>query len=149
MRTENHGGCVFCEIINGRLPAQKVYENEHFIAVLDAHPIVMGHVLLISKRHCEGISELSAEELNSLGPAIGTITQRIKQKSEASFSIYNTSGKGASQSVPHFHFHIIPRRKADRLWSKGKSKIVLDKSSGFMRLAPNKRQQNAIWREFQ
>jgi histidine triad (HIT) family protein len=140
--------CVFCQIIQGKLPAYKVYENEHFIAVLDANPVVIGHVILISKRHCGGIADLTAGELGALGPAIGAITKQIKAKSEASFSIYNTSGEGASQSVPHFHFHIIPRRIRDRLWLKSRSRIVLDKSSGFRRLTPDMVQQKAIWREF-
>jgi len=65
------------------------------------------------------------------------ISKKLKEKLDCDITIANSSGKWASQSIDHFHVHIIPRKEGDRLWDGEKSKVVLDRSSDFERLKPS------------
>ena len=55
---DEHGDCVFCNIVAGKIPAAKVYEDEHALAFIDINPLAEGHMLLIPKMHCETIYEM-------------------------------------------------------------------------------------------
>jgi histidine triad (HIT) family protein len=106
--------CIFCDIINKKLPADVVYENEKVIAFLDIRPLFPGHVLLVPKFHYETIwdipQSLSAELFNAtklLSVAVRNATQ--------SDGIFIANNNIVSQSVPHFHIHVVPRNKKDGL----------------------------------
>jgi len=129
--------CVFCKIETGDIPATKIYESKHFFAILDVKPIVEGHCLLIPKRHYETIHDMNKEESKQFGEDCINLANMLK-KHWPDLTIANSNGKYASQAVPHYHVHFIPRSKGDRLWDDDKSKIALDVSSGFERLSPSK-----------
>jgi len=126
--------CIFCKITNGEIPATKVHESEHFFVILDLNPVKEGHALVIPKRHFEIQTEMNDEERADFGVALGAAADILKKEFGEHMNISNTSGKFASQSVPHYHMHIIPRQKGDRLWDGDKSKLILDTGSGFPRL---------------
>lgn len=126
--------CIFCKIVQGKVPCFKIYESELFLAFLDINPIIEGHTILISKRHFEKIYDLKEREQEWLGMDLFQVIKLLERRFGPNVVISSTSGKYASQTVPHFHFHLIPRQKNDRLWDKDKSRIILDRSSGFSRL---------------
>lgn len=117
--------CIFCQIINGQEAASTIYEDEQFIAIMDAYPLADGHVLVIPKKHCERVEALKAVERNKLF----SIGHNIVQAQKASgLGIEGTNfllndGKAANQTVPHIHLHLIPRSKGD--WLKSIPKLFL------------------------
>lgn len=107
--------CVFCQIVNGKMEARKIYETEHSMAVLDAFPLKEGHTLVISKAHKTKIQELSKEENSDIFSTLHFLTDRIEKAAESDstlIAIHN--GKQAGQEIPHVHIHIIPIKKTDK-----------------------------------
>jgi histidine triad (HIT) family protein len=106
--------CVFCQIAAREIAADVVYEDDSFIAFLDNRPLFPGHVLLTPLQHFETLSDLPA---GLAGPLMLT-TQRLARavevalKAEGSFIAVNNR---VSQSVPHLHVHVVPRRRRDGL----------------------------------
>jgi histidine triad (HIT) family protein len=136
--------CIFCKIAKGEISSHKIYESNLFIAFLDVSPITEGHAVLIPKRHFEKVHGLNEAECTQLGKAIFSASMILERKYGSNINLSNTSGEHASQSVAHFHFHLIPRRKGDRLWVGEQSRIVLDRSSGFERLVPSNEELDSI-----
>ncbi|MDO8517593.1 MAG: HIT domain-containing protein [Nanoarchaeota archaeon] len=108
--------CIFCKIAKGEIPSIKIYENKSFFAIPDAHPVVPGHSLIISKKHFDNTLEMPANVGNDLLDAIKKTTEKLleKHKSEG-FNLANNNSEAAGQVVKHVHFHIIPRNKGDGL----------------------------------
>ena len=110
--------CIFCKIISGEVPAEKVYEDDNFIGILDANPLVEGHTLIIPKKHFKTLLDMP----NSLGNEMVEATKKValdlinKNKYEG-FNLLNNNFEVAGQVVPHVHFHIIPRNKGDGIKS--------------------------------
>lgn len=102
--------CIFCKIINGDIPAAKVYEDEDIIAFLDISQVTKGHTLVIPKVHKENIYELTPEIANKLFERVPRIANAIKKQYDPiGLNILNNNGEFAGQSVFHFHVHLIPR----------------------------------------
>ena len=100
--------CLFCKIIKGEIPSDKVYENEQVYAFRDINPQTPVHVLVIPKKHISSLSEADEAEDAELAAclrAIQTISMREGLKN--GFRIVSNSGPDACQSVPHLHFHIL------------------------------------------
>jgi histidine triad (HIT) family protein len=106
--------CVFCSIVAGALPAHRVLEDDAFVAFLDARPVFPGHTLVVPRIHRGALADLAQGELGPLlghgqriaaafGPALGA---------DGTFVALNDR---VSQSVPHLHLHVVPRRKGDGL----------------------------------
>ncbi|MFH1294558.1 MAG: HIT family protein [Candidatus Aenigmatarchaeota archaeon] len=129
--------CVFCKMVAGEIKPEKIYESEHFFAILDANPITKGHSIIISKRHFKTIFEMNDVETKQFGIDLFRISTLLGKTFGKHMNISSTSGEYASQSVPHFHLHFIPRQEGDRLWDGDKSRLVLDRSSGFPRMVIN------------
>ena len=115
--------CSFCKIIAGKLPINKIYENENVLvfAPLEEDIIAKGHMLVIPKKHYIDIYDIPKEELYHIVDAIKNISCKLKKKYNADgINILHASGRVAQQSCPHFHFHLIPRYKDDDLdtWPK-------------------------------
>ena len=106
--------CVFCEIIAGRLPDFRLYEDDLFIAILDRFPVNPGHTLLIPKFHAPDIFGLCEKEAPQIMPLAMKIAARIREVLKPDgFNILQNNGKAAGQVVFHYHMHIIPRFKGD------------------------------------
>ena len=103
--------CIFCSIIEGKEPAYVIEESELFLVILDIFPLRPGHTLVIVKRHVQFIEDLTNEEREVLIGLINKFSQKLKNsnlKVKATQIILN-NGKEANQTIPHLHFHIIPR----------------------------------------
>ena len=117
--------CIFCDIVAGKLPAYKVYEDDLFIAILDRFPVNPGHALLIPKFHAEDLFGLCEKEAPQIMPLAMKIAAKIKETlSPAGFNIMQNNGKAAGQAVFHYHMHIIPRYEGDGVKIHPRSKNV-------------------------
>jgi histidine triad (HIT) family protein len=113
-RKNTMADCIFCKIIEGKIPAEVLYENEHVIAVLDVNPIHFGHALVIPKKHCKDFLDLSEEYYHSILQAAHVVTQALVNSLELEgFNLFSNNGSIAGQSVFHFHLHVTPRYRND------------------------------------
>lgn len=108
--------CIFCKIVAGEIPSHKIYEDDDLIAMLDIMPVHPGHTLVIPKKHFANILE-TPEDLSC---KILELAKKIGKKVVEEFgadgvNITNNTHPAAGQSVPHVHFHIIPRYENDGL----------------------------------
>lgn len=116
--------CIFCRIVAGQIPAQKVYEDSACLAFLDVGPLAEGHVLLIPKDHAETLGDLSAEQAAAMLRNLPALVRAVtKATGCAGVNVLQNNGKAAHQLVMHAHFHIIPRKEGDAFhfnWPAGK-----------------------------
>jgi histidine triad (HIT) family protein len=106
--------CTFCKIVRGEIPAAVVFEDDISLAFLDRRPLFSGHCLLIPRTHIETFADLPA---NLVGPffADAQLVSRAVEKATGAEGIFIGINNRVSQSVPHLHVHIVPRRKGDGL----------------------------------
>ena len=117
--------CVFCQILEGKLPVSKIYEDEDFLIIMDAYPLTPGHVLIIPKQHQQYLGGINPDMQRRLF-ALGSILMDGVSKAgfgEGDSNLLLNDGKQANQTVPHIHLHVIPRSKHDFL--KNLPKLVL------------------------
>ncbi len=114
--------CIFCDIINGKLPCHLIHKDDNHIVILDRYPIDVGHTLIITKKPHEKLTDMSIEEIMDLFSQIPKIINAIIKATKADgFSIAQNNGKAAKQIVPHVHVHIIPRyNTTETLWTQRK-----------------------------
>ena len=106
--------CVFCDIVDGKLPAKKIYETKNVLAFFDVAPQAPVHFLVILKQHVESVAKLEAKYFNLLGEVFEVIVKVAKDLNlNGNFRIINNCGKGAGQTVQHIHFHVLAGRKFD------------------------------------
>ena len=108
---ERKAGCVFCDIVEGKAEAYKIYEDELSMCILDTHPYTKGHCLVISKRHVQWWHELSDEENASLFKMAKVIANRMMEKFHPEFIFLYARGK----RIPHTHIFLIPTYSGDVL----------------------------------
>lgn len=113
--------CIFCKIVEGTIPCNKVYEDEHVLSFMDINPINKGHLLVIPKKHYQEVKDYDEETGKFLFNAAVKIEKALRNvkgiKLEGtSFVIAN--GKAAGQEVFHSHLHIIPRYEHDNMTLK-------------------------------
>ena len=106
--------CVFCRIINGDLAGSVVFEDETSIAVLDHRPLFPGHCLLLPRSHYETLTELPGNLIGGLFSNVQLLSGAVEQALEAEGTFIAINNR-VSQSVPHLHVHIVPRRRKDGL----------------------------------
>ena len=114
--------CIFCDIINGKLPCHLIHKDDNHIVILDRYPIDVGHSLIITKKPYEKLTDMSVEEIMDLFSKIPKIISAIIKATKADgFSIAQNNGKAAKQIIPHVHVHIIPRyNTTETLWTQRK-----------------------------
>lgn len=106
--------CVFCKIVEGKIPSYKVYEDENVLAFLDANPVSKGHTLVVPKKHVEDIH--GTEDMTYMWEAIVKVTDAIDGALEPQgFNIDQNNGEVAGQEVFHMHFHITPRYTGEEI----------------------------------
>lgn len=109
--------CVFCAIAGHRLPAQRIYEDEHFFVLLDIYPLRPAHVLIVSHEHAPLLDDLSAAATTRLLALAQRLAKalRVAGYGERGINLLINDGPAANQHVPHLHLHLIPRRRGDVL----------------------------------
>lgn len=107
-------GCVFCKIIAREIPSYQVYEDELFVAFLDAFPGNPGHALVVPKAHVTDIFELDSPLSLAVMPVVQRVAQAVKQATGCTgVNIMQNNGADAGQSVFHYHVHVFPRYAGD------------------------------------
>lgn len=113
--------CPFCEIVNRDDPdAREVYRDENVVAFFPTEPAVLGHTLVIPRRHVPDIWSLSTEEAAQLSAVVLRLAEAVRAAVvPEGFNVIQSSGAAATQTVPHLHVHLVPRNEGDamgRIW---------------------------------
>ena len=105
--------CIFCKIIKGEIPSNKVYEDEEILAFRDINPAAPVHILVIPKKHISSLAEISKEDEAIIGRIYTIINEIAKQEGifEKGFRVIVNCGKDSGQEVPHLHFHLLGGKK--------------------------------------
>ena len=107
-------GCAFCAIAAGDVPASMVSRNDDVAAFLDARPVFKGHVLVVPRAHVPTLSDMPPAALGTLFAAVQRIARAVEAGLGADGTFVAMNNK-VSQSVPHLHVHVVPRKKKDGL----------------------------------
>lgn len=101
---------IFAKVLRGELPKIAVYEDEHTLAFMDIMPSVDGHTLVITKEPAEGILDLSPEGAAALIRTTQKVAKAVKKGlNPPGVMLVQLNGAAAGQSIPHIHFHVLPR----------------------------------------
>jgi len=106
------GSCVFCKIISGEIPSHVVYQDDLTLVFLDNGPLFPGHCLVAPKKHFETLSDLPPNLTEPLFETAKLICRAVEQGLGAAGSFVAINNR-ISQSVPHLHVHVVPRRPKD------------------------------------
>jgi len=104
--------CIFCKIVNGTIPAKKLYETQHSLAFLDAFPLSRGHTLVIPKNHYDKVQRISPQDNSDLFEVVRIMAEKLESIAP-SVLIAVHNGKESGQEIPHVHVHMIPRDSSD------------------------------------
>jgi len=107
--------CVFCAIAAGRVPARTLYEDDHFLVLLDIYPLRPAHLLLVAREHAPFLHQLSQAAQQDLIP-LAERMQRVLRRAgygRVGINLLVNDGPAANQHVAHFHLHLIPRELSD------------------------------------
>ena len=107
-------GCLFCAIAAGDVPATMVARDDDVAAFLDARPVFKGHVLVVPRTHVPTLSDMPPAALGTLFAAVQRIARAVEIGLGADGTFVAMNNK-VSQSVPHLHVHVVPRKKKDGL----------------------------------
>ena len=117
--------CLFCRIVSGEVPATVVYEDDVSFAFLDHRPLFHGHTLLVPREHVETLGELPESLVEPYFKTAQLLARAVESGLEAEGTFVAMNNR-VSQSVPHLHVHVVPRRKKDGLkgffWPRTKYK---------------------------
>lgn len=107
--------CVFCDICRGEAPASFVYQDDAVVAFMDIQPINRGHVLVVPRRHHELMGEYPDVALARTWQVVQRVAAALRRSGAPceGVNLLVADGEAAFQDVPHFHVHVIPRRKRD------------------------------------
>ena len=105
---------MFCRIIAGEIPAQFVLDEGDVLAFLDARPLFPGHTLVVPREHVVTISDLEPERVGPVFATVRRVAAAVVRGLDADGS-FVANNNVVSQSVPHLHVHVVPRRRKDGL----------------------------------
>ena len=112
--------CLFCQILDGKISAHFIYEDNSHVAIMDKYPIHRGHSLVIPRKHHEKITDMDVGEVSDLFSKVPSISRAVIEATGADgFNIGQNNGRAANQIIPHVHVHVIPRyTKIGVAWPK-------------------------------
>jgi histidine triad (HIT) family protein len=115
-------GCIFCRIVSGEAPCDRVHEDEHVLAFMDLFPAEEGHVLVIPREHYADLYEMPAESLRRVVTVSRRIAPALREVVKpAGLRIVQLNGEAAGQTVFHYHLHLIPCGAAGELRVHGRA----------------------------
>lgn len=98
--------CIFCKIVNGEMPANKVHENDEFLAFHDIFPKAPVHILIIPKEHIQNFQQTPPELMAKMTPFIQEVA-RMMELDVNGYRLITNNGPDGGQEVPHLHFHLL------------------------------------------
>jgi histidine triad (HIT) family protein len=133
--------CDFCAIVRGDLAARIVADTNEVLAFFPSNPATLGHTLLIPKVHRRDLWELSSTEITSLLHSVKPLSEAVREAFRPEgLNLIHSTGEAASQTVFHFHLHVVPRWRGDalgNLWPAEKEtpSAELDSAAEKLRMA--------------
>ena len=111
--------CLFCKIVAGEIPSNKVYEDDLCYAFYDINPQAPTHFLVVPKTHIQSVSAVTEENAHIVGHIFAVIARLSKELgfAEAGYRVVSNIGEAGQQTVPHLHFHVLAGR--DMTWPPG------------------------------
>lgn len=109
--------CLFCRIVRGEIPSNKLYEDDELLAFYDIAPQAPVHFLVIPKQHIEDCAEIDENNSAVVAKAFELIAKLTRENGIKSYRVVSNTGKEAGQSVQHLHFHVLAGR--DMTWPPG------------------------------
>lgn len=111
--------CIFCKIINGEIPSQKVYEDDRILAFKDINPAAPIHIVIVPKEHISSANEINDSNKDVVGHIfeIAAVLAKENGIDKRGYRIVNNCGEEGGQSVNHLHFHLIGGRNLQ--WPPG------------------------------
>jgi histidine triad (HIT) family protein len=106
--------CLFCKVVSGELAVRSIFEDEVSIGFLDHRPVFPGHCLLIPKDHYETLTDLPVGLISPFFRNVQTLARAVETAMQAHGTFVAMNNR-VSQSVPHLHVHVVPRRRKDGL----------------------------------
>ena len=108
--------CIFCKIVAGEIPSEKLYEDSETLAFMDINPVHDGHCLVIPKEHYPTVFDVAPDAFAAAArTAIKVATAVNAATKPDGLNLIQSNGPGAAQSVQHVHLHVLPRRMRDGL----------------------------------
>ena len=101
---------IFCKIINGEVPTNKIYEDDLVMVILDLNPVSNGHSLVIPKKHCDDVFEIDDKTFSHMWKVARDMEKLFEKKLHSNGATFEIN-YGIIQEVKHLHLHIIPRYK--------------------------------------
>ena len=102
--------CIFCKIVTGEIPSEKIYEDGEFVAILDINPVNKGHTLVLPRDHTPDFAQAPERVLDGLLHVAQKISRAVVDGLKADgFNFSTNNGRAAHQTIDHLHFHIVPR----------------------------------------
>lgn len=125
--------CIFCKIISGDIPSAAIYEDDEFKVILDRFPSNPGHVLILPKKHYSDIFEIDEETAGRLFKLAVKVAKNMKESlGLEAMNLVQNNGSMAGQTVHHFHLHLIPRYKDDKVQVKWEQLDLTDEQIAAM-----------------
>jgi histidine triad (HIT) family protein len=112
--TRATAGCLFCAIVAGEKSAHVVLDTPAVVAFLDHRPLFPGHTLVVPRAHVETFTDLPADALGEYFARLQQVTAAV-QAATGAVGSFVANNNVVSQSVPHLHFHVVPRNRKDGL----------------------------------
>lgn len=105
--------CLFCKIIKGEIPSNKVYEDDEILAFHDINPAAPIHILVIPKKHIYSLAKIEKEDEILIGKIYGVIDKIAEEKGfkDEGYRVIVNCGENGGQEVMHLHFHILAGTK--------------------------------------
>ncbi len=108
--------CIFCKIVAGEIPCFKLHEDDRTLAFMDINQASPGHALVIAKSHHVDLYAMPEALLAACAATAKRVASAVhKTLAPDGLNLVQANGPGAAQSVPHFHIHVLPRRRGDEL----------------------------------
>ncbi len=108
--------CIFCKIIDGSIPSKTFYKDKNTIGFLDINPATPGHSLVVPKKHFTHIYDADSKTIGEMFDGVKKVAELVKTRLNADgLNIFINQGREAGQVIDHFHVHILPRYKGDRI----------------------------------
>jgi histidine triad (HIT) family protein len=117
--------CLFCKIVAGEIPSQRIFEDDDTLAFLDINPWTRGHALVIPKRHSRNLYEIGEADLAATASSAKRLAERMRDRLACDgINLLNSCEPAAWQTIFHFHVHVIPRYEDDPLRLPGQPQKV-------------------------
>jgi histidine triad (HIT) family protein len=111
-----HEDCIFCKVLAGEIPSERVYEDDHTVAVMDINPWTRGHAVVIPRKHAENLFEIEDSELEHVAVAAKRLATKMRDTLGCDgVNLLQSNGRAAWQTIFHLHMHVIPRYDGDPL----------------------------------